>query len=102
MGDDRQRHQDPWPRRTVRSPRSGSLRHEDRPYRGRYAHTFGLDEEEGWSSWSSSVSVWLAETYSGRWSCGGGMVVEAFAPCDAFAENGNPRLVFNVLLVLVT
>jgi hypothetical protein len=54
----RQRHQDPWPWRPVRSPRSGALWHEDWPHRGRHPHALRLDPPQGWSPWSPSLNLW--------------------------------------------
>jgi hypothetical protein len=61
----RQRHKDPRPRRTVRSPRSGSIRHEDWKNRGRHTNTIRLHTSQGWSAWSPSLSDSLCSGGSG-------------------------------------
>lgn len=56
----RKRYQDPWPRCSIRSPRTRSLRYEDWQNRGRYPNPIRFYSSQGRSPWSSSLDIrWL-------------------------------------------
>jgi Ribosomal protein S11 len=61
----RQRHKNTRPRRTICSPSTRSIRHEDWQNRGCHTHPIRLYTSQGWSPWSSSLSYWWGVAYGG-------------------------------------